>query len=182
MYKKDSFIDLTPISQRQSTHLNKNKPFCPSLFLNQIDSQPKKLEIEIENREKVLELEIPEDIILPKTVRRRCAIGNGLSPQKINQILPIIPSLSLHLNQNKKNMDDIFQFQEMQTQRQQTEMENINKKIKSIINSNKRQVTFQTSHVIIDEFDNCQVVQELPTLRHCVPKRRTHLKQLTTEI
>ncbi|CAD8153846.1 unnamed protein product [Paramecium pentaurelia] len=177
MYKKNSLIDLTPISISKSTHLGKNKPFCPSLFLNQIDSQPKKFEDDY--HEKVLELEIPEDIILPKTVRRRYAIGNGLSPQKTDQILP---SLSLHVTMQKRNMDDLLQLQEIQTQRENTEMENINKKIKSIINSNKRQVSFQSSHVIIDEFDNYQVVQDLPTQRHQAPKRRTHLKQLTTEI
>ncbi|CAD8065983.1 unnamed protein product [Paramecium sonneborni] len=180
MYKKGSFIDLTPIPQRKQTHLIKNKSFCPSLFLNQIDSQPKK--IEDEHQEKILVLEIPEDIILPKTVRRRCAIGNGLSSQKIDQILPIIPSLSLHVNLHQRNMEDLYQLQEIQTQRQYIEMENINKKIKSIINSNKKQVSFQPTHVIIDEFDNYQVVNEQSTQRHHVPKRRTHLKQLTTEI
>ncbi|CAD8072823.1 unnamed protein product [Paramecium primaurelia] len=180
MYKKDSLIDLTPITLRKQKHLGQNKPFCPSLFLNQIDSQPKKFEEE--KREKVLELEIPEDIIFPKTVRRRYAIGKGLSPQKIDQILPNIPSLSLHINMQKRNMDDLIQFQEIQTQRENTEMENINKKIKSIINSNKRQVSFQSSHVIIDEFDNYQVIQDLPTQRQQAPRRRTHLKQLTTEI
>ncbi|CAD8173993.1 unnamed protein product [Paramecium octaurelia] len=180
MYQKNSLNDLTPISQRKLTHQGKTKTFCPSLFLNQIDSQPKK--IEEDNLQKQLELEIPEEIILPKTVRRRHAMGNGLSPQKTDQILPNIPSLSLHVTMQKRNMDDLLQFQEIQTQRENTEMENINKKIKSIINSNRRQVSFQTSHVIIDEFDNYEVVQELPTQRYQVPRRRTHLKQLTTEI
>lgn len=44
MFKNSSSIDLTPVSSRKSSHITKNKPFCPSLFLNSIDSLPKKFE------------------------------------------------------------------------------------------------------------------------------------------
>ncbi|CAD8136272.1 unnamed protein product [Paramecium pentaurelia] len=181
MYKKPSLLNLTPISILKSKNQAKNKSFCPSTFLNEIDSFPQQFDGDFKNQQP-FELQNPLELVIPKTVRRRYALGNQMFSQKLDQVLPNLPNLSKNTSMLKSNLDEILQIQEVQTQRQSTELELINRKIKSILNSNKRQVTFQTSHVIVDKYDNSQVVQDLPTIRKSIPKRRSHFKHITTEI
>ncbi|CAK56066.1 unnamed protein product (macronuclear) [Paramecium tetraurelia] len=181
MYKKPSLLNLTPISILKTKNQAKNQSFCPSTFLNEIDSFPQQSYGDFNNT-KVFEPQIPLELVVPKTVRRRHAIGDQIFPQQSDQVLPNLPSLSKNTSMCKSSLEDLFLIQEAQTQRQSTELALINRKIKSILNSNKRQVTFQPSHVIIDKYDNSQIVQDLPTIGKYIPKRRIHIKHITTEI
>ncbi|CAD8071967.1 unnamed protein product [Paramecium sonneborni] len=176
MSKKISYADIMN-NQNQQQYKPSDKPFRPSRFLNDLESVPVNF-----FKEKIYE-EIVVDYMYPQTARRRVALGNDKQIIKSECTLPSLQNSSIHKNQLSSpnlNKEDLRKSEIVRTdEKQNTDLENINRKIKKIINSNRRQVTFQSSLIVIDEQNQVVKIQDPQQQKDQQTRRKTIFRQKT---
>ncbi|CAK62250.1 unnamed protein product (macronuclear) [Paramecium tetraurelia] len=177
MSKKISYADITNPNQNLQLQKPLNKQFRPSKFLNDLDSVPANFFQEKECSD------IYVDYLYPQTARRRIAIGNDKQITKSECHLPSLQNSSIHKNHfssPKNTKEDLRKSEILRTDEQQnTDIEIISRKIKKIINSNKRQVTFQSSLIVIDEQNQITKIQDPQLFNDQSKRRKTTFRQKT---
>ncbi|CAD8051339.1 unnamed protein product [Paramecium primaurelia] len=177
MSKKISYSDIANSNSNLQQYKPQDKQFRPSRFLNDLESVPVNFFQEKEYQDIVI------DYMYPQTARRRIAIGNDKQIVKSECVLPSLQNSSIYKNNfsfpNHKK-EDLRKSEILRTDEQQnTELETISRKIKKIINSNKRQVTFQQSLIVIDEQNQITKIQDPQQINDQQKRRKTTFRQKT---
>ncbi|CAD8155578.1 unnamed protein product [Paramecium octaurelia] len=179
MIQRLSYADIRSPPINQNNFKLAVKPLRPSKFLNDFDSAPKNF---------IKEKEVQEifDYAFPKSSRRRVALGNDKVQQKFQLALPTVQNLSIHSMNQLSQRDviaDLKKSEVLQSDKQiENELESINRKIKKIINSNKRQVTFKSSLIVIDDQNNIAQVKDPYISKEGQLRRKTIVRHKTLEV
>ncbi|CAD8168195.1 unnamed protein product [Paramecium pentaurelia] len=179
MIQRLSYADIRSPQINQNNFKLAVKPLRPSKFLNDFESAPKNFIKEKEVYEIV-------DYAFPRTSRRRAALGNDKVQQKFEIALPSVQNLSIHsVNQlsHREVTADLKKSEVLHFDKKiENELESINRKIKKIINSNKRQVTFQSSLIVIDEQNKISQVRDPYISNDNQIRRKTIVRHKTLEV
>ncbi|CAD8068956.1 unnamed protein product [Paramecium sonneborni] len=173
MIKRLSYADIRTSAQNQIKQNMAVKPLRPSKFLNDFESVPK-------NFIKEKEFEQVIEYVTPRPIRRRVALGNDKVNLKVEFTLPSVQNISIH---SQEGGIDLKKSEILHIDKKiENELESINRKIKKIINSNKRQVTFQSSLIVIDEQNKISQIKDPYFQMDDQRRRKTIVRHKTLEV